>query len=123
MLQRIEAPGTVLAVKAVGKVETSDYATVLEPAVESMIAEQGKVRFVYVLGEEFDAYTAGASWEDAKLGISHASKWERIAVVTDSDALRQVVGILGWMIPGEVKTFRLEEQARAIDWAAGEPSG
>jgi hypothetical protein len=119
MLQRIDAPDTVLAVKAVGKIETSDYDTVLEPAVEAMIAEHGKVRFVYVLGEEFDAYTAGASWEDAKLGISHASKWERIAVVTDTDALRHVVDVLGWLIPGEVKTFRLDAQARAIEWAAG----
>ena len=119
MLERLETPERVLAFRAVGKIEKSDYETVLEPAIEAMIADQGEVRFVYVLGDDFDAYTAGATWEDAKLGVSHASKWSRVAVVTDHDWVRHVVGMFGWVLPGEVKTFALDEQAAAIEWAAG----
>jgi hypothetical protein len=73
---------------------------------------------VYVLGDEFDAYTAGATWEDAKLGIGHASKWKRVAVVSDHDWVRHVVGMFGWMVPGDVKVFALPEVAKAIEWAA-----
>jgi SpoIIAA-like len=118
MLQRIESPGNVLAFRAVGKVEKADYETVLDPAVEAMIADQGEVRFVYVLGAEFDAYTAGATWEDTKLGIGHVSKWKRIAVVTDHDWVRHVVGMFAWMVPGDVKTFAVDDEKTAIDWAA-----
>jgi SpoIIAA-like len=119
MLQRIEAPNGVLAFRAVGKIEKSDYDTVLEPAVEAMIADRGEVRFVYVLGDDFDGYTAGATWEDAKLGLGHASKWTRVAVVTNHDWVRHVVGMFGWMVPGDVKTFPANEEQGAIDWAAG----
>ncbi len=119
MFQRIETPDGVLALRAIGKVERSDYETVLEPAVEAMIADKGEVRFVFVLGDEFDGYTAGATWEDAKLGIGHASKWKRIAVVTNHDSLRHTVGMFGWMVHGEVKTFSVEDESTAIDWAAG----
>ena len=72
-----------------------------------------------MLGDEFDSYTAGASWEDAKLGVGHLSKWTRLAVVTNHDWLRRAVGMFGWMVPGEVKTFPLDEEANAISWAAG----
>ena len=118
MLQRIETPEGVLAFRAVGKIERFDYDTVLEPAIEAMIADQGEVRFVYVLGEDFDSYSVGATWEDAKLGIGHLSKWKRVAVVTDHDWLRRAVGMFGWMVPGDVKTFSLSEETNAISWAA-----
>lgn len=119
MLQPIEAPGHVLALRAVGKIEKSDYDTVLQPAIEAMVAARGELRFVYVLGDDFDGYTAGATWEDAKLGLSHPSKWKRVAVVTNHDWVQHVVGMFGWMVPGEVKTFPANEEKRAIDWAAG----
>ena len=119
MLQRIDTPDNVLGLRAVGKLEKSDYETVLEPAVDAMVASNGEVRLVYVLGDEYDGYTAGAAWEDAKLGISHASKWKRIAVVTNHDWMRHAVSMMGWMVPGEVKTFGVEEESKAIEWAAG----
>jgi len=119
MLQRIESPDTVLAYRAVGKVEKSDYETVLKPGVEAMIAANDEVRFVYVIGDDFDAYTAGATWEDTKLGLSHPTKWKRIAVVTNHEWIRHGVGMFGWMVPGEVKVFAITDEAEAIQWAAG----
>jgi SpoIIAA-like len=119
MLQPIESPENVLAFRAVGRVEKADYESVLEPAVDAMITSMGEVRFVYVLGDEFDGYSTGAGWEDTKLGLSHASKWKRIAVVTNHDWVRHVVSMFGWMVPGEVKTFALADEQHAIEWATG----
>jgi SpoIIAA-like len=118
MLQRIESPPNVLAYRAVGKVEKSDYDAILEPAVAALIAETAEIRFVYVIGDEFDGYSAGATWEDTKFGIGHLSKWKRIAVVTNHDWVRHGVRMFGWMVPGEVKTFPLAEERAAIEWAA-----
>jgi hypothetical protein len=118
VLERIESPESVLAFRAVGKVEKADYEQVLEPAIEAMIAARDAVRFVYVLGDDFDGYSVAAGWEDTKLGIGHLSKWKRIAVVTDHDWLRHAVGMFRWMVPGDVKVFGLAEQADALAWAA-----
>ena len=81
--------------------------------------EWDEIRFVYVLGDDFDGYSVAAGWEDTKLGIGHVSKWKRIAVVTNHDWTRHTVGMFGWMLPGNVKVFPLQEQAAAMEWAAG----
>jgi hypothetical protein len=112
-------PDDVLGLEAVGKVTEEDYEQVLTPAVEAKIAAHGKVRCVYVLGEEFEGWTFGAMWQDAKLGGSELRKWERIAVVTDTDWIRHAVSGLGWMIPGDVRVFPVAELDAATAWAAG----
>jgi hypothetical protein len=119
MLQRVERPDAVLAYRAVGKVQKSDYETVLAPAVDTMIAATDEVRVVYGLGDDFDSYTSGATWADTKLGLSDPTGWKRIAVVTNHDGVQHVVGMFGWTVPGEVKTLPIDEQANAIEWAGG----
>ncbi|HXY95249.1 MAG TPA: STAS/SEC14 domain-containing protein [Acidimicrobiia bacterium] len=118
MLEGLQSPDTVLAFRAVGTVEESDYDTVLEPAVEQMMADRGQLRFVYVLGDEFDGYSFAAGWEDAKLGMSHLTKWKRCAVVTSHDWVRHFVGMFRWMMPGDLKVFELPDFDAAIAWAA-----
>ena len=112
-------PEHVLAVEASGTVTDDDYERVLVPALREKLERGGKVRFVYVLGEDFEGWTMGAMWEDAKLGVSELRAWEKVAVVTDKDSLRHMVKAFGWMIPGEVRVFGLSEVEVAKDWAAG----
>jgi hypothetical protein len=119
MLERIDCPEGVLGFKAVGKIEPSDYDAVLEPAVKAMLEKRDELRLVYVLGDEFDSYSASAAFEDAKLGFGHFTKWERVAIVTDHDWLRRSIAMFGWMMPGAVKTFSLTAVDDAIAWAAG----
>ena len=119
MLEPIASPDNVLAFRAVGRIESADYDKVLGPAVDAQIDAHGEVRFVYVLGPEFDGLSVAAGWEDAKLGIGHLSKWKRVAVVTDHDWIRRGIGMFGWMVPGDVKTFDVADERAAIEWAAG----
>jgi hypothetical protein len=119
MLTLIEdLPEGVVGVEARGKVTSEDYEQVLAPAVEAARANSGggRVRLLYVLGHEFPDYTAGAAWEDTKLGLGHLGSWERIAIVSDADWLRRAVGGLGWLMPGEVKIFGLEQLDSAREW-------
>jgi SpoIIAA-like len=113
-----DLPPTVVGVEAHGKVTADDYEQVLVPAVEAAhkASESGKVRLLYVLGHEFPDYTAGAAWQDTKLGLGHLRTWERIAVVGDSDWLRHAIHGLGWAIPGDVKAFEMKELDEARDW-------
>lgn len=116
MLERLESPEQVLAFRAVGRIESADYHDVLEPAIDRMIADRDEVRLLYVLGDEFDEYSAGAGWEDAKLAFGHLTKWKRIAVVTNHDWVQHAVRMFGWMMPGDCKVFELDGQDDAMKW-------
>ena len=121
MLKLIEElPEGVVGVEAHDKVTAEDYERVLVPAVEAARAKSGdgRVRLLYVLGHELPDYTAGAAWEDAKLGLGHLRSWERIAIVGDADWLRRAVGGLGWLMPGEIKVFGLEQLDSAREWVS-----
>jgi SpoIIAA-like len=119
MLTLIEdLPETVVGVEAHGKVTSEDYERLLAPAVEAAMANtpDGRIRLLYVVGHEFPDYTAGAAWEDAKLGLGHVRSWERIAIVGDADWLRHAVHGFGWLMPGEIRVFALEQLDSARAW-------
>lgn len=119
MLEPIrELPDGVLGFEAVGRIEASDYETVLIPAVREVFDRGDKVRIVLVF-ERFDGVSAGAAWDDLRMGVEHLTRWERIALVTDLDWMVTVTSLFGWMTPGEFKRFPLSERAAAIAWAAG----
>jgi hypothetical protein len=109
-------PSNVVGIEAVGHVSGEDYRGVLEPAVEEALQQHEKLRLLYVLGEQFDGYSAGAAWEDTKLGIGRWSAWERIAVVSDRGWIRDAVKALAWMLPGDVRVFALDARDEALDW-------
>ena len=118
-----DLPPGVVGVEAHGEVTTSDYDQVLRPAVDAAQAASadGKVRILYVLGPDFPDFSAGAAWQDTKLGLGKIRSWERIAIVTDADWLRHAVHGLAWMMPGDVKVFGADvlEDAQAWVTAAG----
>jgi hypothetical protein len=111
-------PANVLGVEASGRVTDDDYEAVLVPAVREKRTAHDRLRFLYVLGDDFDGWTMGAMWEDAKLGLKDPKTWEKIAVVGDKDWLAHVVKAFGWMIPGEVRAFHLHELDAAKAWVA-----
>lgn len=113
-----DLPATVVGVEARDKVTADDYEKVLIPAVEAAEAasNEGKVRVLYVLGPEFPDFTAGAAWEDTKLGLGRLRHWERIAVVGDAEWLRRAIDALSWAMPGEVRVFASDDLDEARGW-------
>lgn len=109
-------PAGTLGFRAVGAVEPDDYVNVLDPAVDELLAEHDKINLVYVIGDDFDRYSVGALWQDAKFGARNPHVWGRIALVTDHDWLRHAMAIFGPITPGDCKVFPLSEQAAAIAW-------
>lgn len=117
-----DAPERVLAFRAVGRIEAADYETVLTPAIEAAVAEQGKIRLVFELGSAFEGYSAGAAWEDVKLWTPHLTKWERSAVVTDHRWITDAIRVFRVLMPGDVKVFPAGELEAALAWAADDGS-
>jgi hypothetical protein len=110
-------PNNVVGFEAVGEIHSDDYKTTLLPAIEAA-ADAGPIRFVYVVGDRFEGYSTGASWQDAKLGMQHHGKWHRFAVVTNVDWVRHLANAFGWMMPGDFKQFELDQRDAAITWTA-----
>ena len=117
MLRRIEGlPDNVLGFEAAGDVTGEDYERVLIPAVEAALAQQKSIRFLYHIGSEFTSFDVKALWDDAKVGLSHLTAWERVAVVTEVGWIRTAVKAFGFVMPGEVRVFGNGELAQAKAW-------
>lgn len=120
MIQLIDdLPNNVVGLEAVGEVHAEDYRTVLDPAVDAALAANDSIRILLVLGEGFDGYSAGAMWQDTKVGISNWTKWDKMAVVTDHKAYADGVKVFGWMVPGEIKVFSVADLEDARSWVSG----
>jgi hypothetical protein len=109
-------PENVIAVACSGHVTKQDYETVLIPRVRQTLAKHQAVRLYYQIGVNFRGIEPGAIWEDFKVGMEHALRWQRIAVVTDVEWIRHTIRAFGFLIPGDVKIFPVAEQAQAREW-------
>jgi hypothetical protein len=111
-----DLPANVIGLEASGKVTSDDYERTILPTIEKKQEEHEKVRLLYVLGENFEGYDAGAIWDDAKLAFKKPGSWERIAVVSDDDWIRRTVPLFSWMLPGDVKVFANSGLSEARTW-------
>jgi hypothetical protein len=109
-------PDNVVGFIAKGEVHRGDYESTINPVVEDALSRHDRIRFLYVLGADFEGFSGGAEWEDAQLGIKHLTRFEMIAVVTDQQWIRHSVSVFGYLMPGKVKVFSVAEEADASEW-------
>lgn len=109
-------PDNVVAVQAEGLVTGDDYAQTLVPAVEKRFQQFDVVRLLYQIGPQFKRFTTTALWEDAKVGLHHLDRFERIAVVTDVAWITKLVDGVAASMPGNTRCFRIAQLGDATDW-------
>ncbi|MCO5183746.1 MAG: STAS/SEC14 domain-containing protein [Anaerolineae bacterium] len=112
------ADSNIIIVTAKSKVTGDDYENVLIPAIQSTLEQYDKLRFLYVLGEEYDGFDRHALWDDSKVGMKELTHFEKIGVVTDETWIRGAVKAFGFLIPGDVKLFDNDQLAEAEAWIA-----
>ena len=112
-----DLPPGVIGFEVSGKLEAEDYRDKLQPALQQAAAD-GEVRILIVI-PTFEGFSAGALWQDLRMGVEHWRAWKRIALVTDIEWMTRGSEWFGWMTPGELKHFPLAERTAAIAWAAG----
>jgi SpoIIAA-like len=117
MIERLTGfPDNVLAFVCHGQVTKHDYETVLIPAVGKALKEHDKVRLYYETASDFAGIDPSAVWEDAKVGVSHMSRWERFAVVTDVEWIGHTMKFFSFLMPGELRVFSATEADQARAW-------
>jgi hypothetical protein len=118
-----DLPDGVIGFRFSGHVSKDEYRSVLLPALTERLDSRDKVRLAIVIDDDFDRFEAGALWEDMKFGfgsgLTHLSAWERMALVSDADWVRHAIALFGWLVPGDVKVFPLDQLDTAKAWLAG----
>ena len=109
-------PDNVAAFACHGHVTKADYESVLVPDIEERLRRHEKVRIYYEIDPDFVGIDPGAVWEDTKVGFSHFLRWERFAVVTDVEWIKQTMKFVGFLMPGELRAFPTSEADQARDW-------
>jgi SpoIIAA-like len=111
-------PDDVAAFVCHGHVTKADYETILIPDIENRLAHHDKVRIYYETAADFAGVDPGAVWEDTKVGFAHWFRWERLAVVTDVEWIKQTMKFFGFLMPGELRAFPSAEADHAREWIA-----
>ncbi|MGC8493787.1 MAG: STAS/SEC14 domain-containing protein [Syntrophobacteraceae bacterium] len=117
MIEQLKTfPDNVLAFVCEGRVTKADYELILVPAVINALKSHDKVRLYYETAANFAGIDPGAIWEDFKVGIEHLTRWERVAVVTDVEWIKQTMRFFSFLMPGAMKAFPVSEAAQARAW-------
>src|SRR5688572_10114234 len=113
-------PANVAAFRATGEITQDDFKNVVIPEVEALVEKTGKLNYLLLLDTDVSNFTAGAWLQDALLGIKNLTKWNRAAIVSDSDAIIKFTDTFSLAMPGEFKGYRKAQLDQAISWVAGE---
>ena len=111
-------PETMVGFSAEGDVTKEDFENIVLPACEKIIEQTGRLNYLIVLNTPLSHFTYEAWMQDVYLGLEHLFKWNRGAVVSDSESIRTFTDIFSIFIPGEFKGFEHSELQKAIDWTS-----
>src|SRR6478752_3508311 len=116
-----DMPKGVIGIRVSGRVSGDDIRE-FKPAMDELLNTE-ELRIVEVIAPDYEGFGPGGLVEDLKVGFGalfqHHSAFRRIAVVTDKEWVAHALHALGWMVPGELALFGLDELDRAAQWAAG----
>ncbi|NMH27595.1 SpoIIAA family protein [Flavobacterium silvaticum] len=112
-----DVPANMVAFKASGKVDERDFELV-QDEVSEIVEKTGKLNYLLELDTDISNFTAGAWLQDMLLGLKHITKWNRAAIVTDSENIQKFTDLFSHIMPGEFRGFPKTELAYAINWTA-----
>lgn len=119
MIEIIEGiPNQVAGFRATGTVCVKDYRNVINPRVQKVVSEFGKIAYLMVLDTPLKNYTLGAWIQDGLLGLRYFSKWKKLAIVAHSTRIKKFTDTFGFLIPCPTKGFNTEDLQSAIIWVS-----
>jgi hypothetical protein len=106
----------VVGIHAVGEVTKHDIEKILLPRIDELVERQGEINYLLVLETDVQNWTAGAWWDDIKMGLKNFTKWNKIAVVSDQKGVQWFTDAFRFFVPGYSKGFSLNELDEAVAW-------
>jgi hypothetical protein len=111
-------PSNIVGFKATGEITEKDFTETVVPKVKLLIDKTDKLNYILVLETSLKNFTIGAWMKDAMMGIKYLTKWNRAAIVSDVEAIRNFTNFFSYLMPGEFKGFEHKDLQHAIDWVS-----
>lgn len=110
--------GNILRVVAPEKLKADDFREI-EPQVNSLISQQGKIRLL-VDASRFNGWeNIGAFEKHAGFVKTHQQKVERIAVIAGHEWQHWLIGAVRVFVHPQVKAFDKGQESEALQWLRG----
>jgi hypothetical protein len=113
-----DLPANMAGFRATGEVTQADFDDVVIPEVKKQVAATGVLNYMLVLDTSVKNFTFGAWFKDAVLGIRNLTKWNRAAIIADSQGIHTFTDIFSAVMPGTFRAFDHAEMDRAVDWVS-----
>lgn len=118
MIQQItDLPENMVGFRASGEVTKDDFDIVLQK-VEEIVEKTGKLNYLLYLETSPANFTIGAWVKDGLLGVQNLTKWNRAAIVSDSEMVEKFTDVFSDIMPGEFRGFEMDDLQHAIDWTS-----
>lgn len=104
----------LIATKAEGNLSEKDIQKI-HPLIHNIISKGEKVRWYFEMGK-FTGYELQAFWEDAKMDLSHASDYEKIAMVGEQKWQDWITQFMKPFTQADIQYFNLSNKYKAQVW-------
>jgi len=108
--------------KAVNDVTKEDFDKVVLPAVAELVQRTDKLNYLLIIDTSLKNFTIGAWLKDAMIGLNNLNKWNRAAIVSESEGIENITEVFSKVVPGEFRCYKHSELDEAIQWV-GEQNG
>mgnify|MGYP003577057188 FL=1 len=113
-----DQPKDAVGFKVSGQVTKEDYEKVVQPALDRMVAEVGKINFLLWLDTDVRNYTPGAAMADILIGLQKFTHWNKIAIVSDQEVVQKFIVAINFPLPGDTKAFSVSNLEEAKAWVS-----
>lgn len=115
-----ETDGNVVATRATGKLEKSDYDIIL-PVLKEKEKEYEKISWYFEM-QDFEGWDLNAAWKDLKFDVKHANQLEKVAMVGAKDWEEKLTGLMKPFTSADIRFFDSNEKEKAKNWIRNELS-
>lgn len=109
-------PDGMVGLKLSGRIDANDYNETITPAIETALMAHKKINVLVLVDGAGVDFSPGAAVRDVKVGLGRPFSWNKVALVSDSKWLDGLIPVFSALIPGEMKSFGLEELNAAREW-------
>ena len=111
-------PDNMVGFRSDGEVTKDDF-DIVHLQVANLVEKTGKLNYLLFLDNSPADFTMGAWLQDALLGIKHITKWNRAAIISDSEGVIKFTDAFSKLMPGEFRGYHKAEYNEAVDWVSG----
>jgi hypothetical protein len=111
-------PDNMVGFRADEEVTKEDF-DIVHLQVADLVEKTGKLNYLLFLDNSPADFTMGAWLQDALLGVKHITKWNRAAIISDSEAVIDFTAVFSKVMPGEFRGYHKTDYNKAVDWVSG----